>query len=181
MKRKDIRLGAEDDMLEFVDGYRAVIKGAVIVIKDGVDWVKYYLLPTDELAKRYDITRDQLDENLCLEKEYPKDMIIILNEDDPARKTKFCFLNYEGHETPTSKKFRGIITERREIMELKKELDKVKAHNAFLSEQNFIAQTNVLKYVKQNFGQFADVFGPMMRSIGRIETEETKATGKGGV
>lgn len=174
MKRKDIRLPPEHDFLEFVDGYRALIMGGVVEIKDNIDWVKFYLLPTDELAKRYEITRSQLDDNLCIEREYPKDMILILNEDDPARKVKFCFLNFDGHETPTTKKFKGIINEKKEILALKKELAHKNARNAFLLEQNHIAQTNVLKYVKQNYGEFSEIFGPMFKIMMKAQEGEEK-------
>lgn len=178
MRRKDIRLPPEHDKLIFIDGYVAWIVGATVVIKDNIDWVRYYLFPTEELVKRYEITRDMIDDNLCLEREYPKDMIETLNEDDPTRKAKICLLNFKGQETPTTKKFKGLYDFKKEVQELKKEANMLVSRNAYLEEQNFIATTNVIKFVKNNFGAFSDVFLPMIRNMTRIETEGEKATGK---
>lgn len=181
MIRKDIRLAPEHDKLIFIDGYAAWILGATIVIKDNIDWVRYYLLPSEELVKRYEIVRDMLDDNLCLEREYPKDMIENLNDDDPTRKAKFCLFNFNGQETPTTKKFKGLYDFKKELMEIKRECNGLKSRNAFLEEENFIASTNAVKFVKNNFGAFSDVFIPMIRNLTRVEAEGEKATGKGQV
>ena len=165
MAREDIRIAPPQtgwDLLQFVDGYKAQIVGATTENVDGVDWVKFYLLPFDDLAKRFNITHDMLDRNKCLYMKYPKHMVITLNEDDPTRKLRFCMLNFEGKETHATRWFKGI-TQLREIEKLRGRIDELRVENATLKEENVLLKTNIPKYIKNNFSSLASQLMPVMR------------------
>jgi hypothetical protein len=175
MIRKDLKQPPQWDVLEFVDGYRAINAGSKVIVKDGVDWIRFYLIPTDELAKRYDISKDMLDENLAMEREYPKDMIITLN-DDPIRKVKFCLLNFNGQLTPVSKLFiERMDAKPTIIIKLKEENNHLMAENAYLKEENMIAKTNPAKYIKENFSDIASAVMPLMREGMKQEEKQQEA------
>lgn len=191
--------------------------GAKIIVKNGIDWCRLYLYPTEEILKREELIKDYLDENSCLYMEYPRDMIITLNEDDPSRKYKFCFLNFSGKRTPTTDKLLGMktiiedadkiidewakscsisddikfklksvlvpkirgVSEPDEIMKLKRRIYELTAENAYYREQNFIAKTNMAKYVKDNFLSISDAVMPMIKKGIELEKEGMEGTRKG--
>ena len=135
MQRQDIRLSPEWDKIIFVDSYSALIMGGKVIMKSNIDWVRYYLYPTDELLKRYELVKDVLDDNGCIFMEYPKEFIITLNEDDPSRKVKFCFLNFEGKRTPTTEKLLGA----------KANIDDIDKIIDLWAKENYINSESVLK------------------------------------
>jgi hypothetical protein len=150
------------DSILFVDGLKAQIVGATTETVDGKDMVRYYLLPFDDLKKRYKISNDMLDENLCLERIYEKNCVVTLNEDDPARKLKFCIVNFDGKPTYATRWFLGYL-QIQEINKLRDMLEQIRVENAALKEENILLKTNVPKYIKTHFSDVMNDLLPLFR------------------
>jgi len=150
------------DIIEFVDGYEAQIAGATLIEHDGVPWVKLYMKPFPDLIKMYDIKDEDLDSQLCLERMYPEDTIILLNEHDPARKKKFCLLNFNGEVTKVTERFNGY-QQIREIQRLKKEIESLKIQIAKLKTENILIQTDVQKYLNKNLSPIMKLITPILK------------------
>jgi len=173
-RREDIRIEEPSEgwgLLEFVDGFRAQINGATVETKDGKDYVNYYLYPFEDLKKRYEIMNEQLDSQGCMNRVFLRDMIITLNEDDPARKLKFCLLTFNGKETPATRMFKGLA-QIRQIQELRDKLEQLRVQKACLKEENLLLKTNMPKYIKMHFSALAGDLLPLIQaSQGDDQTE----------
>ena len=147
-ERKDIRLSPLYPFLIFGDGYIAQIV-SITNTKNmkGVDVYQMTIIPTQELAKRYNIVLDQLDENYTIKLEYPVEMITQLSN-DPAFTVYFNFLNYNALECIGTKTWLGKINADTIAM-LKRIIAQKQAENAYLSEQLDKAKTNIQRYVKE--------------------------------
>jgi hypothetical protein len=132
----------------FGDGYEAQVAG-IMPSKDshGKDVFKLTLVPTRELAKRYEIGMDLLDENLSLIREYPIDKIVLLNN-DPAWTRYFCYLNFNGQPVPNTMTM-ASYQESEKIAGLRAMIDLIKSENAFLREMLEKAKTNVSQFIKE--------------------------------
>ena len=151
-------------ILWFVDGYKAQVAGARIIVKDAKELVEFYLSPYEATAKRFKIdTKNDLDKSGYCYKYYPKDMVLPLNTYDPARRIFFCLLNWDGKETEKTKWFKGI-PQINEIKKLREEIRGLKGYNAKLLEDNLLIKTNIQKYIKENVGIIKE-FMPAIRSL----------------
>jgi len=172
--REDIRVAPPVggwDILEFVDNQRAQIVAGTSFKEAGQEWVKYTLYPHPELQKRYGISKDLLTKSGLIEKKYLKDTIVTLNEDDPARKVKFCIMNFNGEETPATKWFKGL-EQIKVIVKLRKELEGERIHNARLVQENLMLKENIPKYIKTHFTAIAGQILPMLEMQMNKETAD---------
>lgn len=152
-ERKDIRLEPVYPWMYFGDGYM----GQVISLvqgrdNDGEDVWEVILIPTEELAKKYNITLDQLDENLSLSVNYPYEFVVQLSF-DPVYPVYFNFLKFDGTEAPATKFWKGY-QEKQKIDNLNRFINHLKAQNAYLTEQLEKAKTNIRQFIKE------EIMGP---------------------
>jgi hypothetical protein len=147
-ERKDIVLETKLPWIVYGDGYMAQINNIVASTDDnGEETLKLTITPTPELAKRYNINIDMIDEHLYINVEYPKNMIKQINN-DPAWTVYFCFLNFFGQPTSSTNFWNGMIDIER-VNGLSKINHLLKAENAYLVEQLEKAKTNVSQYIKE--------------------------------
>ncbi len=152
-------------ILWFCDGYQAQVSGAKIVVKDGQELIKFYLMPFQATIKRFgiDIKKD-LDASGHIYKWYPKEMVKSLNTYDPSRRIFFCLLNWDGKESDSTKFFKGT-EQADEIRKCRKEIRGLKAYNETLREENMIMKTNVQKYIKDNIEGVIKPLVPAFKSL----------------
>ena len=152
-ERRDISLAPEYDWLVFGDGYFAQII-EIVMGKDSDNqpvW-KMRIRPTIELIKKYNITTDSIDESRAVDVEYPVDMIQQLSK-DPSHGVYFCFLNYLGETTDSTKFWKGFV-DLEKMRGLRYMLELKNSENAFLKERLERALTNVRETIKE------DIQGP---------------------
>jgi hypothetical protein len=161
-------------MIWFADGYQAQVGGAKVVLKEGKEYVRFYLMPYQATAKRFNIDlKKGLDRNGYCYKWYPKEMVYSLNTYDPARRVFFCMLNWDGKDTESTKWFKGEEQANR-IEKMKNTMRGIKAHNERLREENFVLRTNVEKYIKDNL---SGIIKPMLPALRSLITPELKEGG----
>lgn len=164
MEERDIKIGAPVvgwDVLQFVDGLKAQIVGAKPRFIGGIDYVEFYLMPLDDLIKRYKIK--DLDEQGCLTRIFQKEMIITLNEDDPARKLRFSLLTFEDKPTPATRWFKGF-PQIEQMKELRIKIDHQKVYIAKLKYENLLFTQNLPKYIKTHFTSLMGTLLPLMQT-----------------
>lgn len=148
IERKDIALTPRWAWVLFGDGYMAEIV-SMLPGKDplGNDIWKLRVIPTEELAKRYAIGLDVLEEDMTTHAEYPLEMIKPLSS-DPAWTVYFCFLNFRGQEVEATRFLKGYVDEKK-IQDMKSMIDLKESENAYLRERLTIAETNMQEYIKR--------------------------------
>jgi len=147
-ERKDISLTPKWAWIIWGDGYMAEIVSMLPGKNaNGEDVWKLKIIPTEELAKRYNIGMDILSEDLTLNVEYPLEMIKPLSV-DPAWTIYFCFLSFKGYEVEATKFLKGYHDQER-IRDFKKIIDELEAENAYLKEKLSIAESNIQEYIEK--------------------------------
>lgn len=146
-ERSDIKLGPGYPFIFFCDGYEAQIV-EMLRGKDmtGKEVWKVTLVPTRELADRYNISVDMLDEDLKIRREFPIDMLKQLNP-DPANERWFCLLTFDGQETEVSRMLGGYA-EALKLQELRTIINLLRSENAYMKERVDVANTNIQRYIK---------------------------------
>ena len=149
----------------FCDGYQAQASGAKIVVKEGKEYIQFYLMPFEATIKRFgiDIKKD-LDRSGHCYKWYPKEMVKSLNTYDPSRRIFFSLLNWDGKEADSTGFFKGT-EQADEIRRLRGDIRGLKAHNETLREENMIMKTNVQKYIKDNIEGVIKPLVPAFKSL----------------
>lgn len=147
--RDDIKTGPEYPILIFGDFFFAQIID-MVQGKDmnGKDVWKLKLIPTKELAKKYDIGTDVMDENLTIQREYPFDMIRLVNS-DPSWTVHKCELDFNGQINPivsSTTEYRTIL----KVQGLRELNNQLMSENAYLREKLEMAMTNVSEFIKEN-------------------------------
>jgi len=150
-ERNDILLdpqGGKWPHIMFGDGYMAQVS-SIVQTKNikGDDMYRLRLIPTEELAKRYNIPLNSLDSSLSLYMEYPMEAINILGN-DPAFTVYFCFLNFNGGECPGTRYWKGYI-ELQQFLAVKRVLNATKAELIYYKEKAEKATTNALAFFKE--------------------------------
>jgi hypothetical protein len=108
---------------------------------------KLKIIPTKELVRAFQIPLEVMNPNREIETEYPFESISMLSH-DPSNTVYFCFLDYEGKETPATKYWKGKIEEDK-IKTLKDEIERMKARLAAMTEKYMKATTSINKYVRE--------------------------------
>lgn len=152
-------------ILWFADGYKAQVGGAKVVVKEGKEFIRFYLMPFESTIKRFGINvKKDLDRNGYVYKWYPKELVYSLNMYDPSRRVFFSMLNWDGKSTDATKWFKGV-EQAEEIQKLRGQIRGLKAYNETLKEENFIMKTNVQKYIKDNIEGVIKPLVPAFRSL----------------
>lgn len=163
-KRADeIRLYASWAFLIYADGYSAQILGIrPSKDKEGADVWNLTLNPTDELVKRYNL-KPNSEGNMIFNVEYPYENLIQLNPDQ-AWERWFCLDTYDGHDTPEIRKLKGL-TQQKEITKLKQDILDLKSRLEVSEEKRKKMETNLPKYIKDNFGLLLEQFQPILEKM----------------
>jgi len=152
-------------LLWYADGYQAQVSGAKVVVKDGQEQIKFYLMPFQATIKRFGIdVKKDLDRSGHVYKWYPKEMVKSLNTYDPSRRIFFCLLNWDGKESDATNWFKGI-EQADEIRKLRGNIRGLKAYNETLREENMVMKTNVQKYIKDNIEGVIKPLVPAFKSL----------------
>jgi hypothetical protein len=147
-ERTDIRTRPEYPLIVFGDYFIAqIIKMVQGKNAKGEDIWKMTLIPTPELAKKYNVTMDMLDENLSIPREYPIDMIKLENS-DPSWTVYSCLVNFNGEDCPNQISSK-IYIESLKVQGLRRMIDLMKGENAWLREQLEKAKTNIAQFIKE--------------------------------
>jgi len=148
-ERKDISLGPEWSWIVFGDFYEAQIVSMLPGKNSkGEDVWKLVMIPTKELAKRYSLTMDMLEEDLTIKREYPIDMVK-LGSSDPSWTRYFCFLNFNGETCPEIMSWMSFH-DALKIQGLRNLISLLKAENAYFKEAIEKAKTNVSQFIKEH-------------------------------
>lgn len=153
-------------ILWFVDGYQAQVGGAKVVFKDGKEMLRFYLMPYENLAKRFNIDlKKDLDASGYMFKYYPKEMVICLNTYDPSRRAVFfSMLNWDGKISEATDFFIGK-EQAEQIIKLRRQMRDLRAENERVKRDNFLARTNVQQYIKENMAESLTLFMPAIKSL----------------
>lgn len=140
-------------ILEFGDGYIALIQGGIErEDEEGRTVVHFMIKPSDLLKKRYNIRDSMLNVNGAMPFKVFKKNLVPLNQFDDANK-KWLYVNtFEHHETEISK----IGWELRKRLEAaEKRVIVLEGELIWLSEQLQLAKTNPAEFIAQG----ADIWG----------------------
>ncbi len=158
-------------MLEFGDGYLALIQGGIEGKNDdGEKIVDFVIKPSPLLRKRYDIKDNMLDQNRNMSfKAFKKDLIP-LNLFDDANKKWLYTKTFNHDETEISK---IGWTLREQLAGAEKRLIVIEGENIWLSEQLQLAKTNPAEFLKQGAEVFEQISSKMVDLIkGKRDRED---------
>ena len=144
---EDILVGPEYTILEFGDGYIALIMGGIEdEDENGQQIVKLMIKPSNLLGKRYNIKESMLNQNGQMPYTIKKDDLIPLNQFDDANK-KWLYIKTFGHaETEISKVGWNL---RKRLEEMKRRVIVLEGELIWMSEQLQMAKTNPTEFLMQ--------------------------------
>ena len=148
---EDILITPEFSILEFGDGYIALIQGGIEKEEEGRKVVHFMIKPSDLLRKRYDIKDSMLNVNGALPFKVYKDDLIPLNQFDDANK-KWLYVKTYNHDDTEISKIGWELRKRLEASE--RRVVVLEGELIWLSEQLQLAKTNPAEFIAQG----ADVF-----------------------
>jgi len=145
--KQDILVAPEFSILEFGDGYLALIQGGhEETDNDEVKVVEFMIKPSDLLRKRYDIKDSMLNQNGVLSFRVAKNDLIPLNLFDDSNK-KWLYIKTLNHEETEISKIGWDL--RQKVQEMQKQLIITQGDNIWLSEQLQIAKTRPAEFITQ--------------------------------
>lgn len=153
--QEEILVTPEYTILEFGDGYIALIQGGVEKTdNEGRKVVKFMIKPSELLRKRYDIKDSMLNQNGALQfKAYKKDLITLNQYDDANRKVLYIkTFNYD--ETEISKIGWNL---RKRLEEMEKRVIVLEGELIWMSEQLQLAKTNPAEFITQGTEVFEKI------------------------
>jgi len=158
-------------MLEFGDGYIALIQGGVERENDdGQKIVDFMIEPSDLLKKRYDIKDSMLNQNRALPFRVLKNDLIPLNLLDEANKKWLYIKTYDHMETEVSKIGWDL---RKRLEEKERQLIILQGELIWLSEQIQLAKTNPVEFITQGTEVFEKSLSKVLDLVkGKREKEE---------
>jgi hypothetical protein len=162
---EEILVPPEFSILEFGDGYIALMQGAIKTIdNDGKEIVEMWIKPSELLKKRYNIKDSQLNQNGALKfKVYRKDLIP-LNEFDDANRKWIYVKTYNHDETEISKLGWNL---KRRLEEMEKRVMVLEGELIWLSEQLQLAKTNPAEFIAQGTEVFENISSKMFNLMNR--------------
>ncbi len=134
-------------ILEFGDGYIALIQGAVEgKDEEGKGVVDFIIKPSNLLRKRYDIKDDVLDQNRNMPfRVYKKDLIPLNQLDDANR--KWLYIKTFNHDETEVSKIGWSLRER--LSEEERKVVILEGENIWLFEQLQLAKTSPAEFLAQ--------------------------------
>ncbi len=169
--QEEISAQPEYSILEFGDGYIALIQGAVEgTDEEGKKIVDFIIKPSNLLRKRYDIKDSMLDQNRNMPfKAYRKDLIPINQFDDANR--KWLYIKTFNHDETEISKIAWSLRER--LAEQEKRVIVLEGELIWQSEQLQLAKTNPAEFVSQGAEVFEKVFSRTVDMLkGKREKDE---------
>jgi len=169
--QEEILVAPEYPMLEFGDGYIALIQGGVERENDdGQKIVDFMIEPSDLLKKRYDIKDSMLNQNRALPFRVLKNDLIPLNLLDEANKKWLYIKTYDHMETEVSKIGWDL---RKRLEEKERQLIILQGELIWLSEQIQLAKTNPVEFITQGTEVFEKSLSKVLDLVkGKREKEE---------
>ncbi len=168
---EEILVSPEYAILEFGDGYIALIQAGIEGENDdGQKVVDFMIEPSDLLKKRYNIKDSMLNQNRALPFRVLKNDLIPLNLLDEANKKWLYIKTYDHQETEVS----NIGWDLRKRLEGKeKQLWVVQGEMIWLSEQIQLAKTNPAEFIIQGTEVFEKSLSKVLDLVkGKREKEE---------
>lgn len=169
--REDIIITPTYAILEFGDGYIALIQGAVEnEDKDGLKQIVFTIKPSQLLRKRYNIPDSALNRNGCLDIPcYRKDLIPINIFDDANRKW-FYIKNFLHQETEVAK-FTWDLRQR--LSESERRIILLEGELIWYSEQLRLAKTGAAEFLTQGTEVIDKIFSTkMMDALGKRSSKD---------
>ena len=153
--QEEILVAPEYSLLEFGDGYLALIQGGVEKVdNDGKRVVEFMIKPSDLLRKRYDIKDSVLNQNGALNfKAFKKDLIPLNQFDDANR--KWLYIKTFNHDETEISKIGWNLRKRLEEME--KKVMVLEGELIWMSEQLQLAKTNPAEFITQGTEVFEKI------------------------
>ncbi len=169
--QEEILVQPEYSILEFGDGYIALIQGAVEgKDEEGKGVVDFIIKPSNLLRKRYNIKDSMLDQNRNMPfKLYKKDLIPINQLDDANR--KWMYIKNFNHDETEISKIGWSLRER--LAEEEKRVIVLEGELIWLSEQLQLAKTNPAEFLAQGAEVFEKIFSKTVDMLkGKKEKED---------
>ena len=145
--REEILVSPEYTILEFGDGYIALIQGGIeTVTDDGIPVIDFIIKPSELLKKRYNIKDSMLNVNGALAfRVFTKDLVALNRFDDANR--KWLYLKTFNHDETEIGRIGWDLRKRLEEME--KRVVILEGELIWLSEQLQLAKTNPTEFISQ--------------------------------
>lgn len=160
--KEEILIQPEYSILEFGDGYIALVQGSTQFEDEGIKWLEVTIKPSELLRKRYDIKSSELDKNGNITIRIKKDDIIILNPFDDANRKWLYIKNYKGEETEVSN-ISWDLRKRLEESEKKRRI--LEGETMWYSEQLFLAKTNPIEFAAQPLEIFEKITASTIEAL----------------
>ena len=159
---EEIIVQPEYAILEFGDGYIALIQGATEkILDDGRRVVRFMIKPTNILRKRYRIGDNQLNQNGVMPFIVEKNDLIAINILDDANR-KWLYIKTFNHDETEISKLEWSI--RKQLGESEKRIFMLEGEILWLSEQLQLAKTNPQEFAAQGIELF-DKYSSKMLDI----------------
>ena len=169
--QEEILVAPEYPMLEFGDGYLALIQGGIERENDdGQKVVDFMIEPSDLLKKRYNIKDSMLNQNRALPFRVLKNDLIPLNLLDEANKKWLYIKTFDHQETEISNIGWDL---RKRLEEKEKQLIILQGELIWLSEQIQLAKTNPVEFITQGTEVFEKSLSKVLDLVkGKREKED---------
>lgn len=166
---EEILVAPEYAILEFGDGYIALIQGGIEKEDEkGRQIVDFMIKPSELLKKRYNIKDSVLNVNGAMPFRILRKDLIPLNQFDDANKKWLYVKTFDHHETEISKLSWNL---RKRLEELERRIITLEGELIWLSEQLQLAKTSPAEYMAQGTEIFEkvssklfDIFKPGKKS-----------------
>lgn len=160
---EEIIVQPEYAILEFGDGYIALIQGATEqVLEDGRKVVRFMIRPTNILRKRYRIGDNQLNQNGVMPFIVEKKDLIPINILDDANRKWLYIKTFNHDETGISELGWGL---RKQLGEAEKRIFMLEGEILWLSEQLQLAKTNPQEFAAQGIELFDKYSSKMLEIV----------------
>ena len=161
--QEEILVSPENSILEFGDGYIALIQGGIEKEDDeGRQVVDFMIKPSDLLKKRYNIKDSMLNQNGAMAFRVYKKDLIPLNQFDDANKKWLYIKTFDHHETEISKVSWNL---RKRLEEMEKRIIILEGELIWLSEQLQLAKTNPAEFITQGTDVFEKISSKLIDLI----------------
>ncbi len=145
--QEEILVAPEFTMLEFGDGYMALLQGGVKgEDNDGNKIVTFMIKPSEILRKRYNIKDSMLNKNWAMEFKVSEKDLIHMNPYDDANKKILYIKNFKHEETEISNIGWSL---RKRLGEMEKRVVVLEGELIWMSEQLQLAKTNPTEFLTQ--------------------------------
>lgn len=156
---EDILLTPEYTILEFGDGYFALVQGGIeSQDEEGQIIIEFTIKPSEKLRKRYSIKDSMLNQNGQLKFKVKKTDLIPINQFDDANK-KWLYVKTFNHQDTEISKIGWNL--RKRLEEMQKRVIVLEGELIWYSEQLQLAKTNPAEFVSQG----TDIFEKVSSSI----------------